>query len=407
MKNPHAIEWRDEADKLWKMGVKIYAVQCHSNQKAAYFYKALAGRTVGTYVELQNFNIVKDMILSICFREFSSELMHGYEKEIIAEGRMTKAMHTMIRQVSKEIPLKEVVIEEKEEEEEEEKEPSLKRGLSIADYFSPFAGLTGDEISSEKVDVHSNPEGREYDLGVEKTFKTFSIILYSYNDKEESQDPSTLFFESVKALGEKGFDVYLAKDEDDFLEKLPSFDQVWIASADRDNCKDSKKLIEALEKFHKAGKGIALWADIQNVQASLFLEHLCGVTLEEGTTSGKFYLKVGDVSKPKNLAKHLVTTGLTNLFEGCTTSFPKNYKGKINVIGNSSKGKPCIFTIEEPKTGPILVDCGFTKLYPNYWGSAAGTPRYVRNIGVWLLGLDWRTSIGAPLQGDISEFLSK
>jgi len=57
------------------------------------------------------------MILSICFREVSAELMHTYEKEIIAEGRMTKAMHTMIRQVSKEIPRQgeevEVVPEEK------------------------------------------------------------------------------------------------------------------------------------------------------------------------------------------------------------------------------------------------------------------------------------------------------
>ncbi len=66
--------------------------------------KSIAARTLGAYIELQNFNIVKDMILSICFREASPELMHVYEKEIIAEGRMTHAMHTMIRQVSKEIP---------------------------------------------------------------------------------------------------------------------------------------------------------------------------------------------------------------------------------------------------------------------------------------------------------------
>jgi len=329
-------------------------------------------------------------------------MMHVYEKEIIAEGRMTKEINSMIRQVSREI-----VKEYKEAEpDEEEKVAMLKRGLSIADYYSPFAGLAGDEIKSDKLDTHSNPEGTEYDLGVDKTFNTFGVIMYSYNDKEEGQDPTTLFQQSERSLKEKGFNVYVSKNEDDFLEKLPSFDEAWIASADRNNCKNSKTFIEALEKFHKAGKGIALWADNQNVQASLFLKHINGITLE-GTTPGNGILKIADdITEPGTCSKHLVTTGIAKLFEGWSISYPKNHDGKINVIGHSSNGNPCIFSIESENAGRIIVDCGFSKLYPNYWMTTAGTGRYVRNIAVWLLGLDWRTGIKAPLQGDITDLLA-
>jgi len=37
--NPHSIDWRVEADNLWKMGVKVYAVQCSTNTNASFFYK--------------------------------------------------------------------------------------------------------------------------------------------------------------------------------------------------------------------------------------------------------------------------------------------------------------------------------------------------------------------------------
>jgi hypothetical protein len=51
--------------------------------------------------------------------------------------------------------------------------------------------------------------------------------------------------------------------------------------------------------------------------------------------------------------------------------------------------------------GRIVVDCGYTKLLPHHWAKTAGTERYVRNVAVWLLALDYRIKIGAPLQGDI------
>jgi hypothetical protein len=59
--------------------------------------------------------------------------------------------------------------------------------------------------------------------------------------------------------------------------------------------------------------------------------------------------------------------------------------------------------MEEEKKGRVLIDCGFTKLNNPYWKETAGTERYVRNAAVWLLALDYRMKIGAPLRGSIHQ----
>jgi hypothetical protein len=107
-----------EADNCWKKGIKVYGVQCGGdNSTYAKFYQAIAGRTCGTYVKLDDFNVVKgnplclvfinklcvDMILAVCFREVSAERVAEYEREVIAEGRMTEPMNRMFRQVSGEV----------------------------------------------------------------------------------------------------------------------------------------------------------------------------------------------------------------------------------------------------------------------------------------------------------------
>jgi len=120
---------------------------------------------------------------------------------------------------------------EKEEEKEEEKKeeptkkekngketseptrPSLQRGLSIADFFTPFAGLH-DEIKTTELDLHHNPAGRNYDLGHEKAFGLFSVVLFNSrrNDTQPGKnEPKTLWNEVITALQSKGFVVEDAK----------------------------------------------------------------------------------------------------------------------------------------------------------------------------------------------------
>jgi len=44
---------------------------------------------------------------------------------------------------------------------------------------------------------------------------------------------------------------------------------------------------------------------------------------------------------------------------------------------------------EKGKHGRLLVDTGFTKLYPEYW-SLAGQARYIVNAIVWLVDIEGR-----------------
>eukprot|EP00012_Vannella_robusta_P005906 CAMPEP_0206195448 /NCGR_PEP_ID=MMETSP0166-20121206/7841_1 /ASSEMBLY_ACC=CAM_ASM_000260 /TAXON_ID=95228 /ORGANISM="Vannella robusta, Strain DIVA3 518/3/11/1/6" /LENGTH=350 /DNA_ID=CAMNT_0053612699 /DNA_START=956 /DNA_END=2005 /DNA_ORIENTATION=- len=68
--NPREIDWREQVDKCYENGIKIYGVQAHCGQEyVRYFYESLAARTCGTRVELNNFPMVTDMLLMVCFRE--------------------------------------------------------------------------------------------------------------------------------------------------------------------------------------------------------------------------------------------------------------------------------------------------------------------------------------------------
>jgi hypothetical protein len=120
--SPRKINWRDEADKLYEMGVKVYAVQCLNNVSNSYFYKALSARTCGSHVQLDTFKTVTEMIMAVCFREVSVERLATFEKEVEAAGRMNPEMRRMFRQVSGEVQTTVRAKKKAEEEKEGKKE---------------------------------------------------------------------------------------------------------------------------------------------------------------------------------------------------------------------------------------------------------------------------------------------
>jgi len=276
--------------------------------------------------------------------------------------------------------------------------------LSITDFYTSFAGQH-DEINFIEKDVHANPKGREYDLGLESAFGMFSVLMYNFNDNDPGMQPKTLFDEARNALETKGFRVVVAANLKEFFVELPNHDQVWFTSAKYDNLGDEKdKFVEEIVKFHNEGKGIAIWADNNPFffQANLALPKLLNITLV-GNTPGNKILSLSNDKSPStgHFARHLITTGILKLYEGDTLSYPSNVTKDMEVIGMSTDRNPCFFTAHPENKGRILVDCGFTKLYPKFWGKTAGTERFVRNIAVWLLGLDWRMKMGAPVKGSV------
>ena len=137
-----------------------------------------------------------------------------------------------------------------------------------------------------------------------------------------------------------------------------------------------------------------------------------------GNTPGGKVLSFGKSTGIQQFGRHLVTSGLHNLYEGMTLCHPttsvSEEENHLHIAGTSSDNNPCILTADWPHIpdtqGRVVIDCkrkmiffcnnlpgGFTKLY-NHWNTA-GTSRYVPNICVWLLGLDHRFSLGTPLKG--------
>ncbi|CAG2209639.1 unnamed protein product [Mytilus edulis] len=76
------IDWRNECTKLKDMGVKVYGVAVKAGIHAQNFYQELATRTDGLMITLENFNLIFDLMMSICYREGGDELLSAYQDEL-------------------------------------------------------------------------------------------------------------------------------------------------------------------------------------------------------------------------------------------------------------------------------------------------------------------------------------
>jgi len=278
---------------------------------------------------------------------------------------------------------------------------NLQKGLSLADFYTQYAGQH-DEIVSENLDSNRNPVGREYDLGIEGAFKVFNIIIIYFHSTEDT------YHKCEEALKSKGFNLTIAKNVTEFIEKLHDYDEAWIITGLplTDNL---TKFVEEVTKFHQAGKGVFIWADNEPYiyPSNLLLNSILpGVSISGNTPGGNILhpqpiTASSKLPKTGHFARHLLTTGIVSLYEGITISCPSQIVPQMTIIGQSSDNNPCFFCVEDPGKGRLVVDCGFTKIFDHLWGQTAGTERYVRNCAVWLLGLEARIKLGAPLRGDI------
>ena len=103
--NPRAIDWKEQLDKCWENGIKVYGVQAnptgYGHAQAKYFYEACAAYTCGTRVELANFPVVTDMLLMVCFRESNRVAFDNFREEVTREGRMDAEREAMFTEVSR------------------------------------------------------------------------------------------------------------------------------------------------------------------------------------------------------------------------------------------------------------------------------------------------------------------
>jgi hypothetical protein len=96
--NPHKIDWREEAESLKNRNIQVFSVQClnHGNSEAFNFYADVAEITNGYHVFLDQFSFIKDMIQAICFKQYNTDHLEKFEKEMQdGSGGMSNAMRLM------------------------------------------------------------------------------------------------------------------------------------------------------------------------------------------------------------------------------------------------------------------------------------------------------------------------
>jgi len=257
-----------------------------------------------------------------------------------------------------------------------------------------------DEINAEALDKFSNPQGVEYDLGVEGAFANFTILVGAF---QPALSQSIFDTNPGPRLREKGFNIIFTTGHKEFLAQLPQADVAWILGYTASYTEAQKKeFTTAVHEFHETGGGLYLWSDNDPlfVETNWILEDLFK-THVLGNNHGDKVLKVGDAHTKGHFGRHLITSGVVNLFEGITISYPATTPAPLTVIATGTDGQACLLAAEQgpgllsDNAGRVVLDTGYTKLY--YSWDTSGTARYVLNANVWLLGLDHKMKTGAPL----------
>jgi len=191
------------------------------------------------------------------------------------------------------------------------------------------------------------------------------------------------------AIRAKGFPCDIATTVGEFTSKLPHYtigiftsNNTWISG-------DQSQFVNACKTHLNLGKGLFVWGDNEPyfLHANLVLNALFGMSLVGNTPADKILSLSWTLQRGTFLQNHIMTTGVSQLYEGFTICYPSCVPSDMEVLAHSTDGNPCILYAE--KKGPrgrVVIDCGFTKLGQSEWPRTVGTARYVTNAICWLTG---------------------
>ena len=261
--------------------------------------------------------------------------------------------------------------------------------------FQPYgqhAGVTRFHKSIPR-DQFGNVAGPEYDLSPDGTFRGQTILVMQLYTGE-----GFTFAEPKAALERKGFTVDVRTSLPElktFCTVLSSSCQLWVVSGMTSSLTDGH--CQAIQAFVNSGKGLFIWGDNDpyTADANALLRHL--EQTNELSLSGNF---VGDTNLVEakldgreslkgvpGFTNHLVTTGLETLYEGITIAkvrgHPDHPVKQFKPLIRSSDGE-VVTAFHDRNHVRIMIDGGYTRLYPDRWGRTAGTARFVTNAACWL-----------------------
>jgi hypothetical protein len=234
-----------------------------------------------------------------------------------------------------------------------------------------------------------NDPSPSMDLGADGAFSKFIVLIVDFHLTSGAEQ--TL----IPALHKKGFKVTVAKTMPAFLDQLKQkFDIIIFISGHKSTGND-EEFKAAILKAHHEGVGIFMFSDNRPFfyHCNLVLPEMAGCTLI-GNDQGNQKLVYGaDPLEPGRFdMNHLLFSGINNMFEGVTISYPTNGH-KFKVVASNTHGRPVICILESTKkTGRVVVDFGFTKLRTVYW-QETGQARYIVNSCVWLVDLERRGEV--------------
>lgn len=246
----------------------------------------------------------------------------------------------------------------------------------------PYTQWAGhNDVKSAPKDKYGNPNGTNYDLLRDGSMKGYKVLIINLCPEWDTCGQRENYNNPIKALENKGFEV-IYRDEfpADFARISASLCQVWLISGYSRTITDEQ--IRQIKAFYNQGKGVYLWADNDPFYADVnpIIKDLFGSTMS-GNYIGKQIIGVQKHIKDVGIvAGHLISTGISNFYEGVTISNVTMTQYLKPLVYSSDKKVVTAYSDVDGKR--LLIDGGFTRLCVD-WDSA-GTDRYVVNAAGWL-----------------------
>lgn len=95
------LDWKEEADKLRKLGIKVFSVHALAGYRSSSrgFYKTVAETTSGIYLTLDMFNEIVDLIKATCYQQGGEERLSEFVTIIKDSGKLTRSMENNIKRL--------------------------------------------------------------------------------------------------------------------------------------------------------------------------------------------------------------------------------------------------------------------------------------------------------------------
>ena len=242
-----------------------------------------------------------------------------------------------------------------------------------------------------------NVVGPQYDLSPDGAFHGNRIAVYQAYIGE-----NFTFAEPKAALEKKGFTVVLwhgtLPPVDEFTKTLDTCCQLWVLSGTAVTLSEGH--IQTVLKFVEtrqceAKKGLFLWGDNDpyNADANALLKRL---PFFKGSVSllGNYQADQVLTEHPApasmrssghcGFKPHRLTTGLESLYEGITIADVRDPQEICEPIITCSDRKSHVTCLYDKDMQRVIIDGGFTRLYPDRWAKTAGTARFVTNAACYL-----------------------